>query len=84
LLPVSDMGKLMLEIIPKYRMWKGLLIMWSFQQMWRIGKGSDFSINCMGMPLVSLVELKNIKSCINYGEKSWVQGMLLNCVLGSM
>jgi hypothetical protein len=27
LLPVSDMGKLMLEIIPKYRMWKGLLIM---------------------------------------------------------
>jgi hypothetical protein len=26
LVPLSDMGKLVLKIIPKYRMWRGLLI----------------------------------------------------------
>jgi hypothetical protein len=30
LVPLRDMRRPTLEIIPKYRMWKGLLITWSF------------------------------------------------------
>jgi hypothetical protein len=61
----------------KYRKWEGRIVTWAVGHIWqRIGKGGSFNVYCVGMPLVSWVEFKNINLNMYCGEKSWVQGIL--------